>query len=363
MSEPRSDIPRIAIVWPGDPTTEIRIAPETCRLHRVFDALRNLGASPEPAVYRDDAVYDVRRRLLAMDGVLIWVNPIEQDRDRSKLDEMLRDVAAAGVFVSAHPDVILKMGTKQVLYDTRDIGWGCDTHVYHTISELQQHLPECLAHDGARVLKQYRGNGGNGVWKAQLSATAAPLTPDSSVRVRHAQRGAVEMEIALRAFFDLLAPYFERGGRIIDQAYQERLTDGMIRCYLVHDRVVGFGHQAINMLFPAPPWASAAEAPQPGPRLYYGPAKLEFQPLKCKLENEWFPAMKRMLGIDTASLPVIWDADFLLGPRTADGQDTYVLCEINVSSVYPFPDDALVPLAEAAVRATLAAKSMKGGPR
>lgn len=37
---------------------------------------------------------------------------------------------------------------------------------------------------------------------------------------------------------------------------------------------------------------------------------------------------------------MIWDADFLLGARTAEGADSYVLCEINVSSVFPFPDAA-----------------------
>jgi len=49
--------------------------------------------------------------------VLVWVNPIEQGLDRSRLDPLLRDVAATGVFVSAHPDVILRMGTKEVLVD------------------------------------------------------------------------------------------------------------------------------------------------------------------------------------------------------------------------------------------------------
>jgi len=34
------------------------------------------------------------------------------------------------------------------------------------------------------------------------------------------------------------------------------------------------------------------------------------------------------------------DADFLYGPRDAAGQDTYVLCEINASSVFPFPEQA-----------------------
>ena len=34
---------------------------------------------------------------------------------------MLREVATAGVWVSAHPDVILKMGVKSVLYRTREL--------------------------------------------------------------------------------------------------------------------------------------------------------------------------------------------------------------------------------------------------
>jgi hypothetical protein len=50
--------------------------------------------------------------------------------------------------------------------------------------------------------------------------------------------------------------------------------------------------------------------------------------------------MMETLGVDGASLPIIWDADFLYGLRTASGQDTYVLCEINVSSVFAIPDRA-----------------------
>jgi len=30
--------------------------------------------------------------------------------------------------------------------------------------------------------------------------------------------------------------------------------------------------------------------------------------------------------------------------KHANAADTYLLCEINVSSVYPFPDDALGPI-------------------
>ena len=57
-------------------------------------------------IYSDGAIDAVREQLLGLDGVLVWVNPIEQGLDRSPLDPLLREVAEAGVWVSAHPDVI-----------------------------------------------------------------------------------------------------------------------------------------------------------------------------------------------------------------------------------------------------------------
>jgi hypothetical protein len=42
---------------------------------------------------------------------------------------------------------------------------------------------------------------------------------------------------------------------------------------------------------------------------------------------------------------MIWDADFMLGPSAADGTDSYVLGEINVSSVFPVPAEAPAEIA------------------
>jgi hypothetical protein len=42
---------------------------------------------------------------------------------------------------------------------------------------------------------------------------------------------------------------------------------------------------------------------------------------------------------------MIWDADFMLGPVQADGNDSYVLGEINVSSVHPYPEEAPAEIA------------------
>lgn len=330
----------VAILYPGDREDRQNATPENNRLAQIFQALTNLGVHAEPAVYRDDFCDEVRRQLMEVDVVLVWMNPIQDGRDRLILDAMLSEVAEAGIYVSTHPDVILKMGTKEVLYRTRNMGWGCDTHLYGSLEQMRLELPTRLASGEARVLKQYRGNGGNGVWKVELAERASVIRPGTILRVRHAKRGSIEEAIPLDAFFTRCQPYFAGQGRMIDQAYQNRLPEGMVRCYLVHDKIVGFGHQAVNALCPAPAGAPPSEAPQPGPRLYHPPTKPEFQRLKLKVELEWIPQMQGLLNIDAERLPILWDCDFLLGPKKPSGEDTYVLCEINVSSVAPFPDSA-----------------------
>ena len=347
MAKPDKDNRRrVAILYPGDRNARDHAAPEKSRFLKVFQALEELGLHAEPAVYNDDFCEEVRHQLRTLDAVLVWFNPIEGGRDRSLLDAMLRDIAASGVFVSARPDIVLKLGTKEVLYQTRSIGWGSDVHLYRSLDEMRRALPVRLADGRARVLKQYRGQSGDGVWKIESTASEVP-SAESLVRVRHAKRGSPEEVIALAEFYERCRRYFLGDGRIVDQAYQERLPEGMTRCYLVHDQVVGFGHQAVNMLYPPPPGALPEGAPLPGPRLYHPSTDSRFQALKRVLENEWVPAAQRLLEIETKDLPLLWDCDFLLGPKAANGDDTYVLCEINTSSVSPFPDSAVAPLAEA----------------
>jgi hypothetical protein len=335
---------RIAILYPGDYADRANATPGNNRFAELFHAFAAEGIHAEPAVYRDDFCAEVHDQLMRVDAVLVWVNPIQDGRNRSVLDAMLREMADAGIFVSAHPDVILKLGTKEVLYRTRDIGWGCDTHLYGSMGEMRRELPARLANGKARVLKQYRGNGGIGVWKVQFRGGGGNGTcpqPESIIRVRHAKRDCSEEEVTLSEFFARCEEYFLADERMIDQEYQERLTEGMVRCYLVHEKVAGFGHQAINALFPPPPGAPPTNSPQPGPRLYHPPTKPEFQALKQKLEHQWVPAIQQLLEIDTESLPILWDCDFLLGPKDETGEDTYVLCEINVSSVAPYPESAV----------------------
>ena len=159
LSQP--PIGRVALVWRGDSTAELP-TPSTTRFHLIFARLNDVGLAAEPVLFSEEAPEAVRARLLAADGVLVWVDPLSSGKDRSRLDSPLRDVAARGIWVSAHPDVILKMGVKEVLYRTRKLSWSADTDLYQSLDDFNRRFPARLATGGARVIKQNRGNGGRG---------------------------------------------------------------------------------------------------------------------------------------------------------------------------------------------------------
>lgn len=330
----------IALLYPGDRALRARADPAESRFAAVFDACRAAGIHAEPAVYHDEFAHEVKAQLLRVAGVLVWCNPIEAGRRRDTLDAMLGEVAREGVMVSAHPDAILRMGTKDVLVATRDLPFGSDVHRVDSLWQLRADVCRRLR-EGPRVLKQHRGHSGTGVWRLELSDRSG-----ERVKMRHAQRGSDETEVDLDTMARVLAPYFEasNGGHMIDQAWQPRLVDGMLRAYLVGDRVAGFGHQAVNALYPA---VGGAPAPAAGPRLYHGADDPRFQDLKERLESGWVEQLRERVGLPRDRLPLLWDMDFMFGEPGADGRERYVLCEINVSSVSPFPPSAIGTLVAA----------------
>jgi hypothetical protein len=151
-------------------------------------------------------------------------------------------VAQTGVFVSAHPEAIQRLGTKDVLFETRDLPFGSDVHRIDGLAQLEAELPQRLR-QGARVIKQHRGHSGIGVWRVEAAG-------DGALTVQHALRGSTPQCMDLATLKATLACYFEpaSGGHMIDQAWQPRLPEGMVRAYMVEDRVTGFGVQAVNAM-------------------------------------------------------------------------------------------------------------------
>lgn len=329
-------MPSLALLYPGDRAMRDRRDPAESRFAALFTAFAAAGIAAEPAVYHDDFADEVAEQLLKVDGVLVWCNPIESGHRRDRLDANLRKIAQTGVFVSTHPDVILRLGTKDVLLDVRDLPFGSDAVRVDSLNQLADELPQRLR-AGPRVLKQHRGHSGMGVWRVEA------VTGSDLLKVQHAQRGSEEERLTLRGFMQQLRPYFdpENGGHMIDQAWQARLAEGMVRAYLVADKVAGFGHQAINALYPA---VLGQPQPLPGPRLYHPADWPQFQSLKQMLETQWIEQLRQRVALAREQLPMLWDCDFMLGEPTAAQPEPYVLCEINVSSVSPFPPSAIQPL-------------------
>jgi hypothetical protein len=197
------------------------------------------------------------------------------------------------------------------------------------------------------VLKQNRGNGGIGVWKVTL------IDPDGAVvRVQHAApRDDTTEDLSLDEFMERCTPFFGGDGKLIDQPFAERLSDGLIRAYLVEREVVGFARQrptsrSEDTAAPSP----ARVLGLPSAKTMYAPSEPKFSTLRVRLEHDWVPALCDLVGVHDEDLPVLWDVDFLYGPPAEDGVDTYMLCEINVSSVIPFPPSAPAKVAGAVER-------------
>ena len=339
--------PSIALLYPGDRAMRDRADPGESRFAALFEAFAQAGVHAVPAVYHDDFAEEVQAQLREQGVrlVMVWCNPIHEGRRRDRLDAMLRQLAEAGVVVSAHPDAILKLGTKDVLLATRDLPFGSDVHRVDSVEQLTLELPARLR-AGPRVLKQHRGHSGIGVWRVEAVDASAP---SPLLRVRHAQRGSEDETIALSALVQRLAPYFDaaNGGHMVDQAWQPTIAEGMVRAYLVQGGVAGFGHQAVNALYPTAPGQPPVP---PGPRLYHGPDLPAFQGLKQRLESEWVELLRERVGLRREQLPLLWDCDFIPGGRDASGAERFVLCEINVSSVAPFPPSAIGPIVSAVQR-------------
>jgi len=81
---------------------------------------------------------EVREQLLTMDGVLVLGRSHFGGGATGLCSTpCLREVASRGVWVSGLSGrESSKWGVKQVLYRTKHLGWGTDTHLYRTVPRI-----------------------------------------------------------------------------------------------------------------------------------------------------------------------------------------------------------------------------------
>ncbi|GGF49888.1 Cj0069 family protein [Echinicola rosea] len=296
------------------------------------NSLSEAGFNVESVLYNDAVASHLEGELSRFSAVLVWVNPIEQGNDRSRLDAVLRNLSERGVFISTHPDVILKIGTKKVLYSTRHMDWGGDIEIYSKFSDFEKLFLPSLDKTSIRILKQYRGNGGNGVYKVRLAES-----DPTRIRIVHAPKSTEERILKVDEFLREFRRYFDNRGMLINQQWVQGITNGMVRCYLTGVKVSGFGYQESNALCPQSNDPESPVRPTSG-RFYFSEQCGLFQDLRQIMESKWVPQLQEIHSISDQMMPLLWDVDLFI--NDVNGQDTeakYTLCEINVSCVSPFP--------------------------
>jgi len=284
--------------------------------------------------YHDSRRGALRDEARECDAVLVWINPFEPQLDRSALDAILRELAGAGVLVSAHPDSILRIGTKEVLVTTQSLGWSVEAFVHRSLADFRQRFPATVRRVRTRILKQYRGHSGRGVWKVTALAS-------DTFEVRSASQDEPLREFgeeAMIAFFE--TEVFTRGSHLVEHRWVATMDRGMVRAYMCGTRVVGFGYQEIVALHPTTANEDFTRQ-QPSRRYYYTENCFLFQKLRERLENDWIQELQKLMAMRSSEFPLLWDADFFFG---GPPDSEFLLCEINASCVSPFPESAITPL-------------------
>ena len=212
------------------------------------ESLSEAGLNVESVLYHSSKAKQLETELERFTAALSWVNPkerLERGADNLNLDDILLNLSKKGVFVSTQPEIILKLGTKRVLYSTRQMDWGGDTELYPTYEDFEKGFISSLDNSSVRILKQYRGESGRGIFKVRLKDFENKI-----VSVIHAVSANEERILSKDEFHDEFKPFFEDSGLLVNQKWAKGITNGMVRCYLTGRKVSGFGYQESVALCP-----------------------------------------------------------------------------------------------------------------
>ena len=328
----------IALILYGD-SNSTRNAFTDDNFKELAESLVEAGFNVESILYHHSKAKQLQSELERFTAVLSWVNPkerLERSADNLNLDDVLLSLSAKGVFVSTHPDIILKIGTKKVLYSSRNMDWGGDIELYADYDDFEKRFIKSLDKSSVRILKQHRGESGRGIFKVHLKDYE-----NKTVSVIHAASSSEERILSKDDFYNEFKKYFDEGGLLINQQWVRGITNGMVRCYLTGTRVSGFGYQESVALCPDTDNTESKIRPT-SRRFYFSEDCGLFQDLRNIMEEKWIPQLQDIHSISDESMPLLWDIDlFINDVNTKQTAEKYTICEINVSCVSPYPPSCI----------------------
>jgi len=355
------------------------------RFHKLSNALKEKHIHATSIMYSNNTAKETEKELLNFDAVLVWINPVSPTLDGNQesrggddgLDAMLRRVASKGVIVSGNPETIKKMGTKKVIFDTKEMSWGLeDTNYYRTFDEFKNNFAKSILKKRDVILKMQRGSAGKDVWRLTLIISDHENPEDPTFLMLRMQNAGSDTEekILLINLFNLLEKWMKKTGSsgIVEMQFLPRIANGMIRCYMFQNKCVGILHQLpkeennfdFNVdgknLYPNLNVSNSGKFNTnglPEGSKIHSRETPAYKSLIEKLEKEWLLQLAKVVQLPANiyhhevknqqetntnirkskvnglkdMLPVIWDIDFIQG----NDDDEYKLCEINCSCVFP----------------------------
>ncbi|MDU6479969.1 MAG: Cj0069 family protein [Corynebacterium kroppenstedtii] len=265
-------------------------------------------------------------------GYISRVNPGNIPGGEKGYFELLTRLSDAGLVGMSSPEKMMDYGAKDALVKLNDTSLvPSDTAAYYDVESFHETFPKSLSY-GERVLKQNRGSTGSGIWRVRIEdkdladsvepGTALPL--DTMLVYTEAVDNHTEHK-KLGEFMDFCDQYIVGdNGMLVDMRFMPRIVEGEIRILLVGDKPVFVVHKK-----------PAAGGENFSATLFSGAQYTYDKPEEWQDLIDEFAAVRPViadkLGGD-GNVPLIWTADFMLDDGE-DGEDTYVLGEINCSCV------------------------------
>jgi hypothetical protein len=286
--------------------------------------------------YSDEAHDDILALADGADGYISRVNPdIYPGVTMEMYEGLLEELSAMGLASMPHPRFMRLFGSKEALVRIGSLRTGLpDTIMYRDEATLRETFRANLA-AGPRVLKQNRGSQGEGIWicrldDASLYNATGTLADDVTVTVTEAVDNSVTRH-TVSTLLDFASKHVGGGGEIVDQAFMPRIAEGEVRVMFVGDTPVEILHKK--------PKEGGVSATLKSGAVYqrFSPEDPAFARLMRSFSKD-IPRLLPSLGLDGHPMPLLWTADFILGPPRPPwsdntGLDYYFIGELNCSCV------------------------------
>ena len=298
----------------------------------IVDCIKDAGWHAEVVFYRPEWSEKLFEYVSEnFDAYISRVNPGNIPGGEKGYFDLLTKLSDAGLVGMSTPYEMMAYGAKDALVKLNDTDLvPADTAAYYDVESFHKTFPASLSY-GERVLKQNRGSTGSGIWRVRLAdeklaesvepGTALPL--DTKITCTEAVDNHTE-ERELGEFMDFCDQYIVGdNGMLVDMRFMPRIVEGEIRILLVGPDPVFVVHKK-----PAEGGDAFSATLFSGAKYTYQKPE-EWQEL-VDMFAEVRPVIAEKLGGD--NIPLIWTADFMLADGE-NGEDTYVLGEINCSCV------------------------------